>query len=249
MCSSDLGRPMWLDGGPLTPYRSGPEVVVPVAVLESGRLEPLVDADPTAELAPDQLAAVAHPGGGARIIAPAGSGKTRVLTERARLLLAGRRVPAGSVTLVAFNVRAAEEMRSRTPDLPSLHIRTLNSLGLAIVNGGGPFPARPDGRRLSTIDEPEVRRILDKLVRFGRRAGTDPAAPWLEALSAVRLGLRDPAEVEADFGGDVDGLADVVPRYRAELARRGVLDFDEQIVAAVERLLTDPEARRRAQQA
>ena len=29
------------------------------------------------------------PGGGARIIAPAGSGKTRVLTERARLLLTG----------------------------------------------------------------------------------------------------------------------------------------------------------------
>ena len=34
--------------------------------------------------APDQEAAVAHRGGPARIIAPAGSGKTRVLTERAR---------------------------------------------------------------------------------------------------------------------------------------------------------------------
>jgi DNA helicase-2/ATP-dependent DNA helicase PcrA len=243
------GRAAFLDGGPLAPHGPGPVVVVPVPSVEAGRLEPLLDVAPTAELAPDQLAAVAHAGGGARIIAPAGSGKTRVLTERARLLLAGRRVPAELVTLVAFNVRAAEEMRHRTPDLPALHIRTLNSLGLAIVNGGGPFPSRPDGRRLSTIDEPEVRRILDKLVRFGRRAGTDPAAPWLEALSAVRLGLRDPAEVEAEFGGDVDGLADVVPRYRDELARRGALDFDEQIVAAIERLLTDPEARRRAQQA
>ena len=36
-----------------------------------------------------------HAGGAARIIAPAGSGKTRVLTERARLLLRGWGVPAG----------------------------------------------------------------------------------------------------------------------------------------------------------
>ena len=242
------GRPAAIDGGPLTPHDAvGSLVVVPAAALAIGRLEPLAAVDPVADLAADQLAAVAHTGGGARIIAPAGSGKTRVLTERARLLLAGRGVPAELVTLVAFNVRAAEEMRARTPDLPRLHIRTLNSLGLAIINGGGPFLARADGRRLSTIDETEVRRILEKLVRFGRRAGTDPAAPWLEALSAVRLGLRDPAEVEAAFGGDVGGLAEVVPRYREELARRGALDFDEQIVAAIERLLQDPAARRTAQ--
>ena len=41
---------------------------------------------PIADLAPDQLAAVAHGTGPARVIAPAGSGKTRVLTERLRHL-------------------------------------------------------------------------------------------------------------------------------------------------------------------
>ncbi len=41
----------------------------------------------TAELAPDQRAAVVHPAGPARVIAPAGSGKTRVLTERLRHLV------------------------------------------------------------------------------------------------------------------------------------------------------------------
>ncbi|HXT19777.1 MAG TPA: UvrD-helicase domain-containing protein, partial [Thermoanaerobaculia bacterium] len=39
---------------------------------------------PHADLAADQLAAVSHLAGPARIIAPAGSGKTRVLTERLR---------------------------------------------------------------------------------------------------------------------------------------------------------------------
>ncbi|MCC6438334.1 MAG: ATP-dependent DNA helicase UvrD2, partial [Acidimicrobiales bacterium] len=242
------GRAAVLDGGPLTPQSVPGTVVLPAALVELGELRPLGEATTSASLAADQLAAVSHVGNGARIIAPAGSGKTRVLTERARLLLSGRRLPPSLLTLVAFNVRAAEEMRSRTTDLPALHIRTLNSLGLAIVNGSGPFLARADGRRLTTIDETDVRRVLEGLVRFPRRAGTDPAAPWLEALAAVRLGLRSPAAVEDDFGGDVDGLAEVMPRYREELARRGALDYDEQIVAAIERLAREPAARRRAQQ-
>ena len=48
-----------------------------------------------AELAPDQLAAVGHRTGPARVIAPAGSGKTRVLTERLRHLVADRGVAPG----------------------------------------------------------------------------------------------------------------------------------------------------------
>lgn len=242
------GTAVLVDGGPLDPIEAGLPVLA-AASLEAGVLRPLGTDATSAELAPDQLAAVSHAGGGARIIAPAGSGKTRVLTERARHLLTNWRVPARSLTLVAFNVRAAEEMRERTADLPELHVRTLNSLGLAIVNGGGPFLPRPDGRRLATIDEREVRSILENLVRFPRRAGSDPAAPWLEALSAVRLGLRDPAEVEDDFGGDVEGFAEVLPQYRAELARRGQVDYDEQLCSAIERLLTDPAARAAAQRA
>ena len=48
------------------------------------------------------------------MIAPAGSGKTRVLTERARHLLTQWRLPASSVCLVAFNKRAQEEMSTQS---------------------------------------------------------------------------------------------------------------------------------------
>ncbi len=242
------GHPAWVDGGPTRPFALA-HAVVPTVALDHGLLTPFGTAPTTAELAPDQLAAVAHGGGAARIIAPAGSGKTRVLTERARHLLGNWGAPPAALCLVAFNVRAAEEMRSRTPDLPRLHIRTLNSLGLAIANGTGPFLPRPDGRRLTTIDETEQRRVLERLVRFPRRAGTDPAAPWLEALAAVRLGLQDPNAVEDAFDGDVDGFAEVLPRYRAELAKGGLVDYDEQITEAIARLLAEPEARAVAQRA
>ena len=225
--------------------------VVPAVVLERGLLTPLGIAPPDAELAPDQLAAVAHQRGGARIIAPAGSGKTRVLTERARHLLRERGLPPGAVTLVAFNVRARAEMQQRTTDLPGLQVRTLNSLALAIVNGTGPF-RRPLGRDrpVETINEPGVRDILDRLVpRQRRRTMTDRLAPWLDALTAARLGLRNPAEVQSAFAGEVEGFPKVLDAYRRELRANGQVDYDEQILAAVETLLADPEARRVAQRA
>jgi DNA helicase-2/ATP-dependent DNA helicase PcrA len=243
------GTPLWLDGGPVryTAPVEGVGVVHRVA-LEHRSLQPFGPGNETsADLAADQRAAVTHAGGAARIIAPAGSGKTRVLTERARHLLRTWRLPASSVCLVAFNKRAQEEMRQRTTDLAGLQVRTLNSLALAIVNGTAPFA--PRGRVLRTLDEPEMRRIIGKLVVFPRKRNADPISPWIEALSLARLGLRAPTDVEAMYDGEVDGFADVFPRYRRELAAADTLDFDEQIYRAIEILADDVEARAVAQRA
>ncbi len=242
------GTPLWLDGGPprfTSPVDGVP--VVPGVGVEHGRFAAPTDNESVADLAPDQLAAVTHGTGAARIIAPAGSGKTRVLTERARHLLTRWNLPAGAVTLVAFNKRAQEEMRERTSDLPALQVRTLNSIALAIVNGTPPFAPRP--QRWATIDEPEVRRFIGDLVKFPRRRNSDPVAPWIEALSMVRLGLRRPDEVESMGAGDVDGFADFYPHYLAQLERRGQVDFDDQIRRALVVLLTEPEVRAAARRA
>ena len=245
------GTRVWLDGGPigvLEPIDGVP--VLHTVALEHRSIVPPIDgaAEQTdADLAPDQRAAVVHRGGAARIIAPAGSGKTRVLTERARHLVRAWRLPSSAVTLVAFNKRAQEEMRHRTADLPGIEVRTLNSIGLAILLGTPPFARRP--RAVRTIDEPEVRRLLGELVKFPRKRNADPVAPWIEALGQARLGLRPAEEVEAAYGGDVAGFVDVLPRYRAALGRAGAVDFDEQILGAIEVLLTDPVARRTAQRA
>jgi DNA helicase II / ATP-dependent DNA helicase PcrA len=239
------GSTTWYDGGPIGEAPGGLLVIHRVA-LERGNLTPLSRGTCTADLAPDQLAAVSHPAGAARIIAPAGSGKTRVLTERARHLLNVWGLPASALTLVAFNVRAAEEIRERTTDLPALQIRTLNALALAIVNGSGQFRNR--GVRRATLNERDVRNILNDLVTFPRKANTDPAQAWIDALALVRLGLRSPASVEAEFDGDVPGFAEVFPRYRAVLHENNTLDFDEQITAAIVALLTEPDTRAVAQQ-
>jgi DNA helicase-2/ATP-dependent DNA helicase PcrA len=242
------GVAAWLDGGPVR--HSDPIDDVPVVhavAVEHGSLRPPGANRSDADLAPDQLAAVTHRGGGARIIAPAGSGKTRVLTERARHLLTRWNLPPSAVSLVAFNKRAQEEMVERTSDLPGLQVRTLNAIALAIVNGVPPFA--PQATTWRTIDEPDVRRIIGDLVSFPRRRNSDPIGPWIEALTVIRLGLVDPAEVEGRYAGDVDGLAETWPSYRTALERRGAVDFDDQIYRALLVLLRDPAARRAAQRA
>ena len=237
--------PAWCDGGPLEWFDDSDldAPVIPAVHLSRGSLATIRNVAPSADLADDQLRAVAHSGGGARIIAPAGSGKTRVLTERARHLVHDRGIDPATVCLVAFNVRARQEMQERTTDLTGLQIRTLNSLALAILSGSGPFRSPTDRVAPQVIDEREVRRLLDDLVGGRRQAMADPLAVWLEALTATRLGLRSPSAVEQEFGGDVRGFAEVVPQFRERLADAGVVDFDEQILGAIEVLCADPEAR------
>jgi DNA helicase-2/ATP-dependent DNA helicase PcrA len=227
------GTPAWCDGGPRRPALTGADsAVIHRDSIDAGLLTPARSADPQTELAPDQLAAVAHPGGPARIIAPAGSGKTRVLTERIRHLLVDRGYEPGVVTAVAYNVMAAAQLRERTAGFQPT-IRTLNSLGLNVCSRRGDW---------RIAEEPFCREVLSGLVKTTRKVGTDPLAPYLDALATIRLGLIPPEKAE-DLHPDAAGIAAAFPAYRDILHNAGRLDFDEQSYRAIELLLTDPDLR------
>lgn len=238
------GSPFYVDGGPADP----PELPTGTPVVhrfsaEAGILSPSRHDVPAATLAPDQLEAVTHPTGGARVIAPAGSGKTRVLTERLRHLLSDRGAHPATVTAVAFNTRAADEIRARLPEIVPGHgpqIRTLNSLGLWVCNELG-----GDGR-LGVLEELAARDLIQEVFPVKRQANTDTVAPYLDALSAVRLRLASPQDVEGMFP-DAVGLTEGFDSYRHELRSRRVVDFDDQIYRAIEILVQDADARSQAQ--
>jgi DNA helicase-2/ATP-dependent DNA helicase PcrA len=234
------GTAAWIDGGPRSPLAIDGARVVHRESVELGSLRPVpAPVEPTAALAPDQLAAVAHGAGPARIIAPAGSGKTRVLTERYRHLLADRGYEREATVALAYNKKAQEEMAARLPGLGA-RVQTLNAWGYGILT-------RAMGRRPTLLDEREVRSIVEQLVPSKqRRVNTDPLAPYLDGLSLIRLGLRQPQEVE-DALDDVTGLAAAYEPYREALRQRGAIDFDEQVFGAVEALLVDGELRRAVQ--
>ncbi len=238
------GTPLFVDGGPPDPppLASGVGVVHRWSA-ESGHLEPATHRAPDTQLAPDQRSAVVHASGPARVIAPAGSGKTRVLTERLRHLVGDRGVDPGTVSALAYNTRAADELKQRCSGILTSagpHIRTLNSTGLWICSEFG-ATGRP-----RVLEEAGVRELLNELFDIRRQSNADTVAPYISALSAIRLGLTPPGVVEDEIP-DAEGVADGFDRYRAALAERGAVDFDEQIYRAVEILLTDPDARRAAQ--
>lgn len=246
ICTPD-GRWCWIDAGPpRLLVLDGADVISGIA-LEHGSLQPSRPHRAHAELSATQRAAVEEPSGSVRVIAPAGSGKTRVLTERARHLIEAWQIPASAITMLAFNRRARDELVERTADLPGLQIRTLNSMALAIINGTAPFAPRHDQR--ATIGEERSRALLrDAISAVTRHAVTDETIErYREAFVRIRLQMRDPQEVAEQFSERAPSVLRVWVRYRAALERAGVVDFDGQIHLALEVLAEESTAREAAQ--
>jgi len=232
------GTPAWIDGGPRGPVETR-EAVVHAESVTLGRLEPTPAYETVdGSLAADQAAAANHASGPARIIAPAGSGKTRTLTARLRHLLDDRQVEPQTLCALAYNTKAAAELRERAGVTTGALVRTVHSLGWEIH--------REARREVTLLDERDVRSILDRIVQAPRRPNTDSIGPYIEALAETRIALRSPETVEAGRD-DVPDFAAVYDRYRERLRRGNEADFDEQVYGAIEVLLADPDLRRRWQ--
>ncbi|MEX1286687.1 MAG: UvrD-helicase domain-containing protein [Acidimicrobiia bacterium] len=231
------GTPAWVDGGPRGPVPDAGHPVVHGESVRSGSLRPMPATDPEpppGAFDPGQLDAVVHRSGPARVIAPAGSGKTRTLIGRIHHLLA-RGVEPRSILAVAYNRRARDELVERLPtEARGVDVRTIHSLGWSILR-----QAEPSVRLL---EEREVRRVLDRLVPARHQSNTDRLGPYLEALTAVRVGFRDPEEVDA-LRDDAPDFALVLRRYRDRLQGMRAADHEEQVLGAIEVLLADPALR------
>ncbi len=100
--------------------------------------------DRLARLAPDQRSAATAPPGPVLCVAPAGSGKTTTLVARVAWLVDEGADP-GSVCIVAFNKRAAEELTARLEAAleplgvapGAVRVRTFHALGREILLDAG----------------------------------------------------------------------------------------------------------------
>ena len=190
-------------------------------------------------------------------LAPAGSGKTRVLTRRVVEAVRGGIKP-GRILCVVFNKAASEVMSERIhgdAGLPGVHIRTLHSLGFEICRQAPGSPCAGYG----VVTDQTLPGGLTELFRavlkadFERHADDVPypfpehlVVAYEEAASRRRRTLTPIAGDDTD--DEIEGFdRNQARRISEEVDRRmnakALMTFDEQLFRAVEILLEHPAAR------
>jgi ATP-dependent DNA helicase Rep len=177
-----------------------------------------------------QYQAVFHRGGPLLVLAGAGSGKTRVITERIAALVE-RDVPEDAITAVTFTNKAAREMRQRLASrlgekAEKLRICTFHALGLAMVREHAELLGRRDN--VTVFAGNEQRSAMRGVLQDMRLpSDTEQVQRLLERVSRLKSGL--------DEGGD--GVEVIRRRYDTLLERMNAVDFDDLMILPI-RLLT-----------
>jgi len=197
-------------------------------------------------LNPQQRAAVVHEGGPLLIVAGAGSGKTRVLTQRIAWLLSHRNVQPGHVLAITFTNKAAGEMKERVARLVGgrakvMWVSTFHSACVRIL--------RAEGKRLgftssfSIYDADDSRRLMTTVCRD---LDFDPKRMSARSVAAQVSNLKnelvdyETAKERAD--NHIDRLvADAYGMYQDRLRRANALDFDDLIMTTVSLLQLFPD--------
>jgi ATP-dependent DNA helicase Rep len=194
-------------------------------------------------LNPSQKAAVEHNVGPMLVLAGAGSGKTRVVTQRvARLIERG--VPARSILAMTFTNKAAAEMRERVVSLvgatvaKELHVSTFHRFGLAVL-GEETRALGLRGSKFAIFDQADCTGIIREVLRELRTGKNYDTGAILARISdAKNAFLEVEAWEERQRKGrgidDYDEVAMLVyPRYQSALRSFQAFDFDDLICEVV----------------
>ena len=182
--------------------------------------------DALAGLNPQQREAASAPDAAMAVIAGPGTGKTKTLVSRIVHLIQNRGVSPEQITAVTFTNRAADEMRTRLAAnfkdkkiLKAITIGTFHSICFRILS---PKSGRPD---LTVIDGQDALSIVaDILKGLGTKASPRDV---LRGISLMKSGVRQPGETAEVPPG-------VYEQYCAQLARYGVMDYDDILLNALE---------------
>ncbi len=233
-----------------------------VSCLEHPPRRPIADpATLLQALDPSQEAAVKHAVGPARVLAPAGAGKTRVMVNRI-IYLVGRRVDPSQILALTFNKKAndalAEQVRELRIAVGAGKIAGEQGVVCATFNAFG-YRYQRDELGIKERTEPSeafwrrqmASAVADAGIEIrGSARGSDPLGQFLKALDRARADLANPDGFEVEIERHGTGGTEVIdfgPVWRTFEARRlatGVQAFDDQLFVAVSDLLQSPERRR-----
>ncbi|TMG28556.1 MAG: ATP-dependent helicase [Chloroflexi bacterium] len=190
-----------------------------------------------------------------RVIAGAGTGKTAVIAERFRRLVASGVDPA-SILVMTFTDRAAQEMRQRIEDLAGADapaVGTVHSIALGWLRADGWRVGVPAGFRIVSGAERwilarELMWELGDAALVGDERPDDLVAPALQMLERLKQELVPLRRLDewADSADDAERAAlmhacvRLFRAYELECRKRGLLDFDDLLERSVAMLSSDP---------
>ncbi|MEO7064392.1 MAG: UvrD-helicase domain-containing protein [Dokdonella sp.] len=197
-------------------------------------------------LNPQQRAAVEYCDGPLLVLAGAGSGKTRVITEKIVHLIKRRSVPAAKIAAITFTNKAAREMRERVGKLVSgaagegLTVCTFHALGLKFLQIEY---ARAGLRRgFSVLDADDSQGIVKDLAPKGIK--NDVLFALQSLLSRAKNDGLTPAQAAAQATSAREReAADIYANYQKRLTAFNAVDFDDLIRLPLAVLESDEEAR------
>ena len=188
------------------------------------------------QLNENQKAAVTDDSKHIRIIAGAGSGKTRVLTMRIAYLIEQLGVRPYHILAITFTNKAAREMKTRINDMlgdagTGCHISTIHSLCMRIL--AEDIPALNYPKNFTVIDADDQRQILKEAYKeIGIDKKEYPYGASLDYIANNKYMNVDPAKaMEYSYGEPrLVNKAKVYDYYDKRLKQLYALDFDDLIL-------------------
>ncbi|MGW8311274.1 MAG: DNA helicase Rep [Thiogranum sp.] len=197
-------------------------------------------------LNPQQSAAVREVSTPLLVLAGAGSGKTRVITEKIAYLIGNCAIPARNIVAVTFTNKAAREMRERVGKLltgeagKGLVVSTFHTLGMRMLRREAAGLGYKSN--FSIFDAQDSVHLIDELLRKG--AGAFTAEALRNQISAWKNDLVLPLQAVNAATTDFEQAAALLyAEYQRNLKAYNALDFDDLILQPVVVLQNDEKVR------
>ncbi|WP_033933869.1 DNA helicase Rep, partial [Vibrio cholerae] len=196
--------------------------------------------------------AVKYVSGPCLVLAGAGSGKTRVITNKIAYLVQQCGYKARNIAAVTFTNKAAREMKERVAqtlgkgESRGLMVSTFHTLGLNIIRRE--FKALGLKAGFSLFDDQDQLALLKELTEKQLDGDKDLLRLLLSTISNWKNDMLTPPQAKAMAKGEQQLLfAHCFELYQKQMQSYNALDFDDLILLPVLLLRSNEEVRQRWQ--
>ncbi|MDP3705331.1 MAG: UvrD-helicase domain-containing protein [Legionellaceae bacterium] len=186
-------------------------------------------------LNPQQMAAVKYIDGPLLVLAGAGSGKTRVITQKIAHLIHACGYAAHNICAVTFTNKAANEMKHRVSAVlepakrRGLKVATFHTLGLSILKRDADYCGLKSG--FSIFDSDDCLHVLRGFLPPARAHDREDLMRIQQQISKWKNDMLAPDDVLRSIveGGVPAETAAIYQRYQQSLQAYNAVDFDDLI--------------------